>query len=135
MHGCRDFPATAQRCTDQSGGLRTLAGTLLLLAALTAGCQMSGARDSITSGPSRSFGWVPPQSEPPIEDSAPSSRSAGTASKSSDFDDGESRESASKGSKLAGLLPGRDKESPARKTLPVSSDRSAAVDDAEPDQE
>lgn len=115
-------------------GCKRAAGiATLLLAGLGCGCQTGGLRSSL-SGPSPQFGWVPPQSEPPIEDSAGSPRAA-RASQTADVDDVDSSSSAPKGKRLAGLIPGRDKEPPQRRTLPISSDRAAAVDDGEIDPE
>jgi hypothetical protein len=110
-------------------GCKTLATiAALFLAALACGCQTSGARGS-AGGPSPSFGWVPPQSEPPIEDSAPAAHAA--AGSRPGGDDVDSDTTASKSNRLAGLLSGRDKEPPQRRTLPVSSDRPGMVDDDE----
>jgi len=102
--------------------------TALFLAALACGCQTSGTHGS-AGGPSPSFGWVPPQSEPPIEDSdAPAQAAANSRPGGDDVDPDAT---VSKGNRLAGLLSGRDKEPPQRRTLPVSSDRPGTVDDDE----
>jgi hypothetical protein len=107
---------------------------VLLLAALAGGCQ-TFRHDGATadSGPSRTFGldYVPRQSEPPIEspDKRTKSGSRSSAVKAASLEEPADDESPKPSKSLARLLPGRDKEVPKSKPLPVSS-RTASAEEA-----
>ena len=98
----------------------------LLLAALAGGCQ-TFRHDGATadSGPSRTFGldYVPRQSEPPLDsaDTRTKSGSRSSAVKTASLEEPADEESHKPSKSLARLLPGRDKEQPKSKPLPVSS--------------
>jgi hypothetical protein len=106
----------------------------LLLLALSGGCQtFRRSRNNADSGPSRSFGldYVPPQSEPPVEgaDAGAKAGSKSPAVQAASLEEPNDEGSAKPVSGLKRLLPGRDKDSPKSKPLPVSS-RSASAEDS-----
>lgn len=98
-------------------------GVLLVL--ITAGCQTAGrGTASDGGGLSRSFGLVPQQSEPPVEESGTTRKSA---ARLPDPDATDDTDEGKTGSRLARLLTGKDKEPAERKTLPLSA-KSTSVD-------
>ena len=118
-----------------------------ILAMLASGCLSSGREQSSRSGvPSPSFGLnqVPQQSEPPLENVASGPKSTAKADAIADLDSATENRAAKNGNgktgssttgngksgnKLVSWLPGRDKEPPERKPLPLSNRSAAATDD------
>jgi hypothetical protein len=80
------------------------------------GCQSSA--DGLSRAPSFGIDRVPRQTEPAL-DEADDGRVAAPNKRAADEDDDES--SGRKGNLLTRLLPGREKESPERKSLPVNA--------------
>jgi hypothetical protein len=110
------------------------AGIALLLT--SAGCQTSGrSTASDGGGLSRSFGLVPQQSEPPVEESGTRGKSAARLPNPDTTEDGDSGgKTTSPGTApeaLARLFTGKDKKPAERKTLPLSAKSTSADNRAE----
>jgi len=96
------------------------------LAAVGAGCQGTGGTvASGRSGPAATFGqnYVPPQSEPPVEESATIGAKTVTTAAGDESDGAVDRERKSR------WLSGGKRESAPRKTIPVSTRTDAFADD------
>lgn len=102
-------------------------GLGLTCATWTCGCQSTGvSADADSRTPSFGVDRVPRQTEPEVETAGGEQQVA--SSQPDDEETAKSDSSNKKGNLLTRLLPGRDKENPDRKPLPVSK-RSAGTDD------
>jgi hypothetical protein len=107
-------------------------GLGLTCAAWTCGCQSTGvSADGDARAPSFGVDRVPRQTEPEV-DTVGGVRQAASSQPDDDEETTRSDSSGKKGNLLTRLLPGRDKENPDRKPLPVSK-RSSGTDDESSD--
>lgn len=96
------------------------------------GCQSTGASgDAESRAPSFGVDRIPRQSEPEIEATDVERRETSSRPGDDEIAD-ESETSVKESSLLTRLLPGRDKDKPGRKALPVNK-RSAGIDSDEAD--
>ncbi len=106
------------------------------MAIMAEGCQgMGGSSSSGGGGPSLSFGqnYVPPQSEPPVEEAGAGRQSAARSASSDAGEPLDGDDSNATARRKSRWLAGSDKDAAPRKTLPVSA-RSDSFTDDEQDQ-